>query len=599
MVRWSRLTGFVTAIGRMRVVPTTGVLLLVLSAFALVLGAPKPTASAESLCGGTWRRPDRGVPRSVTDGSAVSGAPASEVACVSSRTAGTLSEASARAVIRRRAAAVAVSAGSIVVAARDAARGASRTARPGHGHRSVALAAPHFYATVRRSLVSAHLAVTVLNVGRTSLAVSEPGFVVSARGDIFGPRFWNGGRGQAVIAPRHSRVLRLIFVLPRATTKHAALFYTLTRTGMRGPTLLRGSLKLMQRNSPTPRAHPPPKTVAPVARIKAFGVGGGVGEPWGIAIDRRGDIWFAEPGCDFAPTCAANTQPGQLGELDVASHTLEFHRLPNIAGNQPIFLAFDGSGKLWFTTPDNSMIGEFNPSASRFVGQWPVTAGSGPWDLVASGGKIWYTEHLGSAVGAFDPTTRTHRDFQTPTANTNPYGITASGSLIWFTENNSNVDRVAVLNTAANDAIEEYPIVLPRSGTPHLLTVDAHGNPWWTEGWTDTIATLNPLAARPGECGVTSGDCNGIQRFTVPAPTSCASSGTHTSGIAFQTSSGLVWLDNSLTAQVGSFNPSNDAFAMSSLSDCGAHPHDGLNVDGAGSVWFDDEFANALGELIP
>jgi len=118
-------------------------------------------------------------------------------------------------------------------------------------------------------------------------------------------------------------------------------------------------------------------------------------------------------------------------------------------------------------------------------------------------------------------------------------------------------------------------------------------------GWTDTIATLNPLAARPGECGVTSGDCNGIQRFTVPAPTSCASSGTHTSGIAFQTSSGLVWLDNSLTAQVGSFNPSNDAFAMSSLSDCGAHPHDGLNVDGAGSVWFDDEFANALGELIP
>jgi streptogramin lyase len=43
-----------------------------------------------------------------------------------------------------------------------------------------------------------------------------------------------------------------------------------------------------------------------------------------------------------------------------------------------VHVAFDGSGNLWFTTPNNSMIGEFSPSAGKFVGQWPVTAGSGP-----------------------------------------------------------------------------------------------------------------------------------------------------------------------------------------------------------------------------
>jgi hypothetical protein len=37
---------------------------------------------------------------------------------------------------------------------------------------------------------------------------------------------------------------------------------------------------------------------------------------------------------------------------------------------------------------------------------------------------------------------------------------------------------------------------------------------------------------------------------------------------------------------------------MSSLSNCGAHPHDGLNLDGAGNVWWDEEFADAIGELI-
>src|SRR5205807_728815 len=95
-----------------------------------------------------------------------------------------------------------------------------------------------------------------------------------------------------------------------------------------------------------------------------------------------------------------------------------------------------------------------------------------------------------------------------------------------------------------------------------------------------------------------SGNCNGIQRFLSPTTTNC-STATHMSGIAIRGSSGLVWFDNSLTAQIGSFDPSNNTFAMSSLSNCGAHPHDGLNLDGAGNVWFDEEFANAIGELIP
>jgi hypothetical protein len=228
-----------------------------------------------------------------------------------------------------------------------------------------------------------------------------------------------------------------------------------------------------------------------------------------------------------------------------------------------------------------------------------VTAGSGPWDLTFSGGRLWYTEHLASAVGSFDPSTHAYRDFQTPTASSNPYGIAANGGLVWFTENNSSVDRIAVLDTNNNNAISEYPIVLPVSGTPHLVAIGAGGNPWWTEGWSNTIATLDPAAATPGRCGPASGTCSGIQRFHAPAPTTCSTSGTHTSGIAFQGSAQLVWFDNSLTAQVGSFSPSSNAFAMNTLSNCGAHPHDGLGLDGLGNVWFDEEFANAIGELIP
>jgi streptogramin lyase len=382
----------------------------------------------------------------------------------------------------------------------------------------------------------------------------------------------------------------LTFALPRAATKDLALFYSSAHGGAFGSVPLSGSLRVIRRATSSTAAGPVTNT---------FPTTGGVGDPWGTAVDSGGNVWFAEPGCDFAPTCSASAGPGQIGELTASSHTFLFYRLPNITGNQPIFLAFDDLGNLWFTTPDNSMIGEFNPLTAQFVGQWPVTAGSGPWDLTFAGGKIWYTEHLISAVGSFDPVTHAYQDFQTPTANSNPYGIAANGGLIWFTENNSSVDRVAVLDSANSNAISEYQIVLPVSGTPHLITIGAGGNPWWTEGWSNTIATLNPGTATPGQCGTTSGTCTGVQRFRAPAPSTCSNSGSHTSGIAFQGSAGLVWFDNSLTAQVGSFSPMSNAFAMNTLSNCGAHPHDGLNLDAAGNVWFDEEFANAIGELIP
>jgi streptogramin lyase len=350
--------------------------------------------------------------------------------------------------------------------------------------------------------------------------------------------------------------------------------------------------------SATPPAVATPQTTTAPLTINTFYVTQGVGEPWGTAIDRSGDVWFAEPGCDFSPTCAAATPPGQIGEIVASTHAVVFYTLPNIPGNQPIFLAFDASGNLWFTTPNNSEIGEFSPLTGKFIGQWAVSAGSGPWDLVFADGSIWYTEHLGSAVGSFSMTTHTHRDYPTPSANSNPYGIAASGRRIWFTENNSSVDRVAMLDTGNRNRISEYPIVVPLSGTPHMIAIGAGGHPWWTEGWSDTIATLNPAAAKAGQCGSTSGTCKGIQRFTLP-PTSACSTAAHTSGIAFQSSAGLLWLDNALTAQVGSFNPATAAFAMNTLNNCHASPHDGVSLDAAQNVWFDEEWGSAIGELIP
>lgn len=355
--------------------------------------------------------------------------------------------------------------------------------------------------------------------------------------------------------------------------------------------------------APTATATPGPTPTAtpiPAGTVSTISLSGGNGDTWGTAIDAAGNVWFAEPGCDFAPTCSSSIPPGQIGKLAAGSTTPVFYTLPNITGNQPIFVALDATGKVWFTTPNNSMIGEFDPTTSQFVGQWAVTAGSGPWDLTFNNGKIWYTEHLVSSIGEFDPTTHTHQDFATPTANTNPYGITANdpvnGNLIWFTENNSSVARIAVLDTTTN-AISEYPIrasLQNISLTPHMIALDAQGNLWWTEGWVRAIGMLNPSLATSGQCGATSGNCVGVTEYSLPASNSSCG-GSHVSGMAIQGGGTLIWLDDSLSAQVGSYSPSTGLFALNNIS-C-SHPHDGLNMGLGSTVWWDEEFANALGRL--
>jgi streptogramin lyase len=425
------------------------------------------------------------------------------------------------------------------------------------------------------------LDVTVHSAGPRSVAVARSDFTLSASGDMFAARGWDAGRARVEVTPGHSRRFRVTFGVASAAVPHAVVVY-------------RGHVARVPLHAPsrTARAATEPRTV------RTFAITGGVGDPWGTAIDGAGAIWFAEPGCDFAPTCPADVPPGQIGKLDPSSGTFTHYTLPEMPGNQPIFVAFDGFGNLWFTTPNNSMIGEFSPATETFLGQWPVTPSSGPWDLTFSNGQLWFTEHYGAAVGRFDPATHAHQDFPTPSADSNPYGIAASGGLIWFTENNSAVDRVAVLDTAGDHAISEYQIVQPLDGTPHRIVVGRDGHPWWTEGWSDTIATLDPAVAVPGSCGSVSGVCNGVQRFPLP-PSSTCGEGAHSSGIAVDGAASRVWLDDSLTGLAGSFSPSTGAFDMRPVGNCNAHPHDGLSLDAAGDVWVSEEFANAIAAIIP
>src|SRR5205814_3686660 len=117
-------------------------------------------------------------------------------------------------------------------------------------------------------------------------------------------------------------------------------------------------------------------------------------DPWGTTFDSSGRVWVALPGCDFAPGCPSSTPPGKLALFDPVAHGwVTVVSLPAGYG-QPIFVAVDPNGKVWFTMPVANAIGMSDPVATR-GSQAPVsTAGAGPWRIAIDCGRnIWLTEH--------------------------------------------------------------------------------------------------------------------------------------------------------------------------------------------------------------
>ncbi len=313
-------------------------------------------------------------------------------------------------------------------------------------------------------------------------------------------------------------------------------------------------------------------------------------DPWGTAFDSSGRVWVALPGCDPAPICNSTTPPGKIAVFDPNTSSWGVYALPS-GYAQPLFLAFDHQGMLWFPMPMSNSIGMFNPNTQTFQ-QWTVpTPGAGPWGVaVDSQGKVWFTEHYTNQIGSFDPGTSTFKEIATPATNSQPYGITvdASGN-VWFTENNSAVALIGEYTTQGQ--LLEYKI---RNGstdglTPHLITIDPNGNIWWSEGWATMIGELQISQA-------VAGTNNGVTEYAYK--TVCSTCGAHTAGISVD-SYGQVWFDDSLQSIYGSFpDTGTGQFTLYNTPTSNAHPHDGMNVDSQNRVWFTEEFARKLARVI-
>ena len=305
--------------------------------------------------------------------------------------------------------------------------------------------------------------------------------------------------------------------------------------------------------------------------------------PWAIALDPlHGYTWVAEPGCEPLPTCPM-AFPGIIGQYAFSDGAFIQDFTEPKGYTSPLFLVADPAGHLWFTQPNSDAIGEFDPLHAVW-NQWSVTKDSQPYDIALdTHGNLWFTEFGGNRIGFFDTHTHTLVETPVPTAHSDPYGITiANNGIAWFAENRNAVSQIGSFAVTTNGkiTIAEHPVAALR---PHLITTDAAGNVWFTEGFAGYISEYNPVTGTSRRFLVFQGAC-------FAATGTCT--GSHISGIRAD-SNGNIWFSDSLSQRVGYLVPATGQIVVRTLP-TNSHPHDGLILDNNGRVWFTEQDARTL-----
>jgi streptogramin lyase len=302
--------------------------------------------------------------------------------------------------------------------------------------------------------------------------------------------------------------------------------------------------------------------------------------PWGIAIDSsRGTVWVAEPGCEPKPTCPT-TSPGVIGEYNLLDGSF-FQDFPEPRGyTNPVFVAVDANGNVWFTQPNSDAIGELNPQNATWS-QWNVLKGSMPYDLTFDkNGNLWFTEFGANRIGFFNPQTHKLVENTIPTPDSNPYGITRDPQgNIWFTENKLGVGQIGSFTptTSGTVTIVEHAVA---TAQPHLITTDKAGNIWYSEAFGASIGVFSPGSGTSRNYAVSTIVCTHT--------TVCL---THISGISVD-KRGNIWFDDSLSGRVGYLVPATGQVIARTLGK--NHAYDGLAVDNYNNVWFTETFGSVL-----
>ena len=314
------------------------------------------------------------------------------------------------------------------------------------------------------------------------------------------------------------------------------------------------------------------------------------GNPLALAPDRNGNLWFTD---DATPA---------IGRFNLATGKITYPAFVRLKpGSLPTFITNDTAGNVWFTDPGRTpAIGKIDPSA-RTLTRYDLTPGSKPWapayDPVND--LLWFTDQRKptGAIGVIDPITGTITEVSDGLRHgSHPEGIAidARGNA-WFTDDNDPSPAIGVVD-AKTHAIHEYSNGLVAGSLPRAITIAPGGAVWFSDertvnnkkrnakgdGLIGTISSTDPTH-KIVEYAV---EANGGNRYSIPE------------GIAWY--NGFVWFtDDGVTKAIGRVDARTGAIAESSKALVARSKPIGVLVT-KGALWFTDRLANSpkIGKLV-
>jgi len=309
----------------------------------------------------------------------------------------------------------------------------------------------------------------------------------------------------------------------------------------------------------------------------------------GTLLGKRANV--TQPGTSSAPS--AQEEPS-TPPVSATTDKFREYLLPQ-TDSQVMRLTVDHSGRVWFGEMGRNYLAVFDPRTQTFQQMTPPHGRFGMMGIqVASDDTIWFAEQYANYIGHYFPRTGRFQLYPLPVYTVpdpsnagktltlpsapNDLSLDAHGD-VWFTE--FNVDRLGRLDPRTGH-MQQYPLTAKQSVeklAPYGVAVDPEGNVWFTESSNDHIGRLDPSSGH-------------IRLFAPPGPPIAPmeiASDAHGAIWVTSFSSGLLLQLNPRTGAVTSY------YASLSGEDTGGLY--GLAVTSSGNVWVTILAENALARL--
>ncbi|MDE1857910.1 MAG: hypothetical protein KGI26_02420 [Thaumarchaeota archaeon] len=335
-------------------------------------------------------------------------------------------------------------------------------------------------------------------------------------------------------------------------------------------------------------------------------------EPWSIASDPQGNLWFVEQGTN------------QLGEYNPAAGTFAQFQIPT-NHSTPDAVAVDSRGDVWFTELTANKLGELAAGSSAIVefgvpgiavslGSTSQTVSCGPGAVMADpSGSIWVACLFSNQLDQFIPAQGAFNSFDLPIFQSAPAGMALDGKgNLWFTAADANMLGEAVVSQLRNGTSQGITEFAPLNQT----YVFKLSHPTSFTGSTEVVSTSLPFPSgiaidQKGGLWVTEHIDSSFDRYNVATKSlvkywttqtfgANGYSVTFPNGIAIDPS-GAVWIGEHYGNRVAEFLPSSGAMTEYPVPCCKSAIAGVYSVALApdGRLWFVEIGGNAIGEMSP